>query len=95
MKISSRMQFFSSDPSVSSRSASKTSCVELKYIKMSGSHLLSHAVARIVPSAVKVFTVVFGMGTGVSPSRITTGQIYHLFLNLDLLFLRSSLLTIK
>ena len=43
---------------------------------MSGSHLLSHAVARIVPSAVKVLTVVFGMGTGVSPSRIATRQIY-------------------
>ena len=46
---------------------------------MSGSHLLSHAVARIVPSAVKVLTVVFGMGTGVSPSRIATGQIYQFF----------------
>ena len=44
---------------------------------MSGSHLLSHAVARIVPSAVKVLTVVFGMGTGVSPSRIATGQFYQ------------------
>ena len=43
---------------------------------MSGSHLLSHAVTRIVPSAVKVLTVVFGMGTGVSPSRIATGHIY-------------------
>ena len=43
---------------------------------MSGSHLLSHAVARIVPSAVKVLTVVFGMGTGVSPSRIATRQFY-------------------
>ena len=42
---------------------------------MSGSHLLSHAVARIVPSAVKVLTVVFGMGTGVTPSRIDTRQI--------------------
>ena len=45
---------------------------------MSGSHLLSHAVARIVPSAAKVLTVVFGMGTGVSPLRITTGQFYQL-----------------
>ena len=41
----------------------------------SGSHLLSHAVARIVPSAVKVLTVVFGMGTGVSPKRIDTGNL--------------------
>ena len=45
---------------------------------MSGSHLLFHAVARIVPSAAKVLTVVFGMGTGVSPLRITTGQFYQL-----------------
>ena len=44
---------------------------------MSGSHLLSHAVARIVPSAAKVLTVVFGMGTGVSPSRIATRHIYQ------------------
>ena len=51
---------------------------------MSGSHLLSHAVARIVPSAVKVLPVVFGMGTGVSPSRITTGQFYHCFLSISL-----------
>ena len=49
---------------------------QMKYIKMSGSHLLSHAVARIVPSAVKVLTVVFGMGTGVPPPRIATGQFY-------------------
>ena len=48
---------------------------------MSGSHLLSHAVARIVPSAGKVLTVVFGMGTGVSPKRIATRNIviqFHL-----------------
>ena len=45
---------------------------------MSGSHLLSHAVARIVPSAVKVLTVVFGMGTGVSPKRIDAGNFEHL-----------------
>ena len=51
---------------------------------MPGSHLLSHAVARIVPSAVKVLTVVFGMGTGVSPSRIATGQFYHCDLSISL-----------
>ena len=39
----------------------------------SGTHLLSHAVSSIVPSAAYVLTVVFGMGTGVSPKRITTG----------------------
>ena len=40
----------------------------------SGSHLLSHAVASIVPSADQVLTIVFGMGTGVSPDRIATGN---------------------
>ena len=35
-----------------------------------GSRLLSHTVSGIVPSAVRVLTVVFGMGTGVSPGRI-------------------------
>ncbi len=40
---------------------------------ISGSHLLFHAVARIVPSAVWVLTVVFGMRTGVTPRRIATG----------------------
>ena len=40
----------------------------------SGSHLLSHAVSSIVPSAVWGLTIVFGMGTGVSPKRIATGS---------------------
>ena len=38
----------------------------------SGSHLFSHAVSSIVPSAAQVLTIVFGMGTGVSPKRIAT-----------------------
>ena len=42
---------------------------------MPGIRLSSHAVTRIVLSAVKVLTVVFGMGTGVTPSRIDTRQI--------------------
>ena len=37
-----------------------------------GSHLLSHAVSSIVPSAAQVLTIVFGMGTGVPPGRIAT-----------------------
>ena len=41
----------------------------------SGTHLLSHAVSSIVPSAAYVLTVVFGMGTGVSHKRITTGKL--------------------
>ena len=42
-------------------------------IHNSGSHLLSHAVASIVPSAVWGLTIVFGMETGVSPRRIAAG----------------------
>ena len=38
----------------------------------SGSRLLSHAVPRIVPSAARALTIVFGMGTGVSLKRIAT-----------------------
>ena len=41
----------------------------------SGSHLLSHAVSSIVPSAVWGLTIVFGMGTGVTPTRIATGNL--------------------
>ena len=37
-----------------------------------GSHLLSHIVSNAVPSAAWVLTIVFGMGTGVSPRRIAT-----------------------
>ena len=37
-----------------------------------GSHLLSHTVSSAVPSASQVLTIVFGMGTGVSPGRIAT-----------------------
>jgi hypothetical protein len=39
-----------------------------------GSHLLSHAVSGIVPSAGQGLTIVFGMGTGVTPGRIATGN---------------------
>ena len=53
------------------------------FLKGSGSHLLSHAVSSIVPSAAQVLTVVFGMGTGVSPKRITTGILSPLTLIKD------------
>ena len=46
----------------------------------SGTHLLSHAVSSIVPSASWVLTIVFGMGTGVSPRRIATGKLVTNFL---------------
>ena len=41
-------------------------------------HLLSRAVSSEVPSAVWVLTVVFGMGTGVSPTRIDTRTVLQL-----------------
>ena len=47
---------------------------------MSGSHLSSRAVSSRVFSAVRVLTIVFGMGTGVSPRRIATGKIVTNFL---------------
>ena len=44
------------------------------FLKESSSHLLSHAVSSIVPSAAYVLTIVFGMRTGVSRKRIATGN---------------------
>ena len=40
-----------------------------------GSHLLSHTVSSAVPSAAWVLTIVFGMGTGVTPKRIATEKL--------------------
>ena len=45
------------------------------FLFWSGAHLLSHTVSSAVPSADWVLTVVFGMGTGVSPNRIGTRRI--------------------
>jgi hypothetical protein len=42
---------------------------------LSGSHLLSHTVSSIVPSAAYGLTFVFGMETGVSHKRIATGNL--------------------
>ena len=47
-----------------------------KLHKGSGSHLSSHAVSSIVFSAAQVLTNVFGMGTGVTPVRIATGNLF-------------------
>ena len=41
-----------------------------------GGHLLSHTVSSAVPSAVWVLTIVFGMGTGVTPRRIATKKLW-------------------
>ena len=49
------------------------------FIIDSGSHLLSRAVSSQVSSAACVLTVVFGMGTGVSHRRITTGNLTSAF----------------
>ena len=52
----------------------------------SGTHLLSHAVPSVVSSAVRGLTIVFGMGTGVSPGRIGTRNLYldvHQFASSD------------
>ena len=53
------------------------------FLYKSGSRLFFHTVASIVPSAVQGLTVVFGMGTGISPARIATRQIiFFVFLQL-------------
>ena len=46
----------------------------------SGTHLLSHAVPSVVSSAVRGLTIVFGMGTGVSPGRIGTRNLIQMSL---------------
>ena len=52
---------------------------QLSYTPISsGDHLLSHTVSSAVSSAAYGLTVVFGMGTGVSRKRITTGQLLSL-----------------
>ena len=52
-----------------------SSLVNSVFLFWSGAHLLSHTVSSAVPSADWVLTVVFGMGTGVSPNRIGTRRI--------------------
>ena len=64
------------DPLLARQVLSQLSYAPLK----SGNHLLSHIVANIVSSAVQVLTIVFGMGTGVSPGRIVTGNFLMLIL---------------
>ena len=59
------------EPPTSRLSGVRSNRLSYKPIE-SGTHLLSHAVSSIVPSAAYVLTVVFGMGTGVSHKRIDT-----------------------
>ena len=68
------------EPPTSRLSGVRSNQLSYKPFRESGSHLLSHAVSSIVSSAASVLTVVFGMGTGVSPKRIATGKFrYQLF----------------
>ena len=63
----------------------------VSFFNESGTHLLSHAVSSIVPSAAQVLTIVFGMGTGVSPERIGTRiSLSLMFLFFYSIFLRLS-----
>ena len=48
--------------------------------KDAGGRLSFHTVSGIVFSAARVLTIVFGMGTGVSPGRIATSKFLQLFL---------------
>ena len=59
------------EPPTSRLSGVRSNRLSYKPIK-SGNHLLSHAVPSVVSSAVLGLTIVFGMGTGVSPIRIAT-----------------------
>ena len=61
------------------------------YLLKSGSLLLSHTVASIVSSAVWVLTIVFGMGTGVTPRRIITGSGIKWTRTTDLTLIRRAL----
>ena len=63
------------EPPTSRLSGVRSNRLSYKPFRESGSHLLSHAVSSIVPSAVWGLTIVFGMGTGVAPRRIATGNL--------------------
>ena len=67
------------EPSTSRLSGVRSNQLSYKpslFFFQSGSHLLSRAVSSKVPSAVQVLTIVFGMGTGVSPGRIATRSFF-------------------
>ena len=68
------------EPPTSRLSGVRSNRLSYKPFFESGSHLLSHAVPSIVPSAAQVLTIVFGMRTGVSPERIATGNLSLSFL---------------
>ena len=63
----------------------------IPFYKFSGGRLLSHTVSSAVPSAAQALTVVFGMGTGVTPGRIATGNGEYEIRTRDLLLARQAL----
>ena len=66
------------DPLLARQVLSQLSYTPIK----SGIHLCSHIVTNVVFSADQVLTVVFGMGTGVTPDRIDTRLILLFFTSL-------------
>ena len=66
------------EPSTSRLSGARSNRLSYEPLLDPGSHLLSRAVSSQVSSADCVLTFVFGMGTGVSHNRITTGNFLHL-----------------
>ena len=71
-KVQSLAEFFVSHPARRSFTASDRWQSDL--FLNSGARLLSQTVSSSVPSAARGLTVVFGMGTGVPPGRIGTGN---------------------
>ena len=65
------------EPPTSRLSGVRSNQLSYKPSYNSGSHLLSHTVSSAVPSAAWVLTIVFGMGTGVSPKRIATRNLCY------------------
>ena len=66
------------EPPTSRLSGARSNRLSYEPLLDPGSHLLSRAVSSQVSSADCVLTFVFGMGTGVSHNRITTGNFLHL-----------------
>ena len=70
------------EPPTSRLSGVRSNLLSYKPVNL-GTHLSSHTVSSIVLSAAYGLTIVFGMGTGVSPKRIgTENLIQFLFRNL-------------
>ena len=67
------------EPPTSRLSGARSNRLSYEPLLDPGGHLLSRAVSSQVSSAACVLTVVFGMGTGVSHRRITTGNLTSAF----------------